>query len=193
MSRTTTLPIASVEAVLAAIDYIRPGSRWPGTAAAVELRRRDLGLAVDQAAYGISWAIETGRLDWRIAQPLEALDAPGRAALIVEVAERCPATGDVPAYLIQRFVAAQEAPASRPVYTLDEASAPHPEPVETDGTTRCAGSPTPCYQCPTCGRHVSSLVPIHDGNPGEEQWVHSWACVSCIEPVAYDTDDGAPF
>lgn len=184
MTSTTTLPIASVEAVLAAIDFIQPGDRWAGTVAAVELRRRELGLAVDQAAYGISWAIETGRLDWRIAQPLEALDAAGRAALIVEVAEHCPATGDVPAYLIGRFVERREAPASRPVYTHAEPSAPHPAPIEPGGSVYC---------CPTCGRHASRLVPIHDGNLGEKTWVHSWACPTCIEPVGYGPEDGAPF
>lgn len=65
-------------------------------------RSGDLNWNLSQAAYGISWAIETGRLDGAIASRLMALKGKAAAKLVAEVASACAVSAEVPRYLISR-------------------------------------------------------------------------------------------
>src|SRR5437879_5545325 len=65
----------------------------------------DLPLAVDTAAYGIHWAMATGRLPGRAETAIRQMTAREVIDLVAAVAVTCPTSGDVSAYLIQRFAA----------------------------------------------------------------------------------------
>lgn len=56
-----------------------------------------------QAAYGITWARQTGRLPGVVEQTLAAMRGREAGALICEVAAQCRTVGAVPNYLIGRY------------------------------------------------------------------------------------------
>lgn len=55
------------------------------------------------AAYGVAWAIQTGRLSGTIVAEIESLSAYQFCGLIGEVADKCRVQNDVPRYLIAKF------------------------------------------------------------------------------------------
>ena len=69
----------------------------------------DLALACDTAAYGIAWAIQTGRLAGSYERRLRAMKPATLAWAIRWVAERATCLGDVPRILIHLCAALEEA------------------------------------------------------------------------------------
>jgi hypothetical protein len=67
------------------------------------VRYGDLPAACDAAAYGIGWAIATGRVSGQVEQAITGLTPAKVAALVAEVATAGLVIGSVPRYLIDRF------------------------------------------------------------------------------------------
>lgn len=59
--------------------------------------------AATTALHGIAWARQTGRLDGTVELAIRGLSDWQVCTLVAEVAVACPAMGDVPRFLIDRF------------------------------------------------------------------------------------------
>lgn len=106
MATTCTAHRAAIRATLAFT------AGWSATAATLsyrlgailrDVRAGTLPHAFDTAAYGIAWAVETGRLPGAVELRLRALSYIQTAALVIDCAGACPTIGDVPAWLITRY------------------------------------------------------------------------------------------
>lgn len=71
----------------------------------VRWSREDGGLeqCYDPAAYGLSWALVTGRLNGRTASAIEGMTTRQMCQLIHELTEKCQHQGEYPRYLMERY------------------------------------------------------------------------------------------
>ena len=80
-------------------------SAWWQLDQRVSMGSESLPFCVQVAMLGISWAVNTGRLNAETAMAVRGLSNWHMVTLVADVARACPVQGDVPAYLRARFAA----------------------------------------------------------------------------------------
>ena len=82
------------------------GLEWITTDIERYVQCEELPSHVDQGAYGVSWARNTGRLPGVVEIAIRGLVGKAAIRLIADTADACATSAEVPAYLIRRHCAA---------------------------------------------------------------------------------------